>query len=199
LLNFQTGQSFKIQETGSAAADLQRAYQPIFGWFAQHDPAALRQLDADDGADAGQVSLFLRSAPWQRGDPARGENIFRERGCQTCHASATPIGPDLAGAAGRLSRTDLFNAIIFPSRDVAGPYRTTTFRMHNGESFTGIVVFESADGVIVQTGAESTVRLAEQDIASRQPSSLSLMPSGLLTGLQPQGLADLYAYLATLR
>jgi putative heme-binding domain-containing protein len=198
LLSFQTGQPFKIQEAGTNPADLQRAYQPVFNWFAQKDSTLLRQLDADDAQDAGRWSLLLKGAPWDRGDRTRGEMIFQERGCQTCHASATPIGPDLAGVAGRLSRADLFDAIIFPSRDVAGPYRTTTFRMRDGQSYTGIVVFESADGVIVQTGTDSTVRLPESDIASRQPSTVSLMPSGLLTGLQPQGLADLYSYLALL-
>ena len=136
---------------------------------------------------------------WDRGDSARGQIIFRERGCETCHASATPLGPDLAGVTSRLSVNDLFNAIIFPSRDIAGPYRTTTFRTRDGQSYTGIPVFESADGVIVQTGAESTVRLAEEDILSRQASNISLMPSGLLTGLQPPALADLYSYLTTLR
>jgi putative heme-binding domain-containing protein len=199
LFNFEMGESFKVQEASGAAADLKRVYQPIFSWCAQNYPMALRQMDGNDNEDPGKWSVLLRSVAVERGDPLRGESIFNERGCQTCHASATPIGPDLAGVAERLSVTDLFNAIIFPSRDVAAPYRTTTFRTRDGQSYTGIVVFESADGVIVQTGAESTVRLPESNIVSRQPSNLSLMPSGLLTGLKPQSLADLYSYLATLR
>ena len=195
LLNFETGQSLKVLETSSAGADLKRAYQPVFSWFAQHNPAAFRQMDAEDGEDPGKWNLLLRSVAWDRGDAARGEEIFRERGCLTCHASATPIGPDLSGVADRLSVSDLFSAIIFPSRDVAGPYRTTSFRTRDGQTYAGIVVFESADGVIVQTGAETTVRLPEHDIVSRQPSNLSLMPSGLLNGLKAPDLADLYTYL----
>jgi len=61
------------------------------------------------------------------------------------------------------------------------------------------VVFESADGVILQAGAATTVRLADSEIVSRKPSPLSLMPNGLLGGLNPHGLADLYAYLKTIR
>jgi putative heme-binding domain-containing protein len=75
----------------------------------------------------------------------------------------------------------------------------TTYQMRDGQSYNGLLAFESADGVLIQTGVASTVRLSESDIVSRQPSSLSFMPSGLLNGLQPQGFADLYAYLKTLQ
>jgi len=199
LLNFQTGEKFKIQEPSGAAVDLSQVYQPIFTWCAQKQPVLLRQLDADDAEDPGKWNMVLRSIPTTKGDPQRGEVLFRERACQACHASATPVGPDLGGVADRLSVNDLFKSIIFPSRDVAAPYRTTTFRTRDGQNYTGIVVFESADGVIVQTGIETTVRLSEAEILSRQPSNVSLMPSGLLNGLKPQNLADLYSYLATLR
>ena len=61
------------------------------------------------------------------------------------------------------------------------------------------MAFESADGVIIHTGMGSTMRLAEADIVSRQPSTLSFMPSGLLAGINSQGLADLHAYLKSLQ
>jgi putative heme-binding domain-containing protein len=105
----------------------------------------------------------------------------------------------LSGITFRFSPTDLFQAIVFPSRDVAPLYRMTTFQTRDGQTHTGLVAFESADGVILQTGATTTVRLSDGDIVSRTPSNLSLMPNGLLTGLKPQALADLYAYLKTMR
>jgi putative heme-binding domain-containing protein len=121
------------------------------------------------------------------------------RGCANCHSGSRLIGPDLAGAAQRFSPADLFNAIVFPSRDVAPPYRMTTYTLRDGQSYTGLVAFDSADGVILHTGLGSTVRLAEGDIVSRQPGAISFMPSGLLAGINSQGLADLYAYLKTLQ
>src|SRR5205814_5451027 len=133
LLNLETGQKFRIQESGTDSTALKRAYASIFDWFGQHQPMVLRQLDLDDGQDPARWNSVLRSVKWDRGDSARGQIIFRERGCETCHASATPLGPDLAGVTSRLSVDDLFNAIIFPSRDIAGPYRTTTFRTRDGQ------------------------------------------------------------------
>ena len=91
------------------------------------------------------------------------------------------------------------NAIVFPSRDVAPPYRTTTFRLRNGEVYTGMVAFESADGWILQTGAGTSVRINSADVLSRIPSNVSIMPSGLLNGLSSRELADLYAYMRTLQ
>ena len=43
------------------------------------------------------------------------------------------------------------------------------------------------------------MRLATSDIAAMKPSLRSLMPDGLLTGLKPAEIADLYAYLRTLK
>ena len=73
------------------------------------------------------------------------------------------------------------------------------FRTRDGPTYTGMVAFESADGVILQLSATATIRLAESDILSRQPSSVSLMPAGLLNGMTPSQFADLYAFLKTLR
>ncbi len=61
-----------------------------------------------------------------------------------------------------------------------------------------MVVFESADGVIIQTDATTTLRIGTEDIASRKQSMRSLMPEGLLKDLKPEDLGDLYAYLKSL-
>jgi len=198
LLNSETGQSFKNQEQAADPASLKRAYQPIFDWFGQQYPSLVPQWVGDEQEDPARWNALLKSVRWDKGDSVRGGTIFTERGCQICHSSAAALGPDLGGITGRLSISDLFDNIIYPSRQVAPAYQTTTFQTRSGQSFTGIVVFESAEGVILQTGATTTVRLAEGNITSRQPSNLSLMPSGLLAGLKASDLADLYSYLKLL-
>jgi len=82
------------------------------------------------------------------------------------------------------------------SKELCGLSRWRELR--NGEAYTGIVAFESADGWIVQTGAGITARVNSTDVISHQPSNVSVMPSGLLNGLSAQELADLYAYLQSL-
>ncbi len=196
LLTRLTGQKFAVPEP---AADLAKAYRPVFDWFAVKYPAVVAQLDAADQDSPARWAQLYKNTPWTRGNATRGEQIFAERGCAVCHSGSKLIGPDLAGAAQRFSPEDLFNAIVFPSRDVAPAYRMTTFQLRNGEAYSGIVAFESADGVMIHTGLGTTLRLNDADIASRQPSALSFMPAGLLGGAAPQDLADLYAYLKTLQ
>jgi putative heme-binding domain-containing protein len=105
----------------------------------------------------------------------------------------------LTGVAARFSRADLFTAIIDPSRDVAPPYRVTALEMKDGKTHTGIVAYESAETVILQTGAATTIRVDTKQIDVRRPSNKSLMPDGLLKDLKSADLADLYSYLQSLR
>jgi putative membrane-bound dehydrogenase-like protein len=191
---------FNIEEPMNAdAVALRRAYQPIFEFVGGKYPGVLRLMNAEDNDDPIRWNAVLKQVPWTRGNAERGADIYAQRACASCHGGNNAIGPDLAGAAQRMSPEDLMNAIVFPSRDIAPPYRTTTFRLRNGETYAGIVAFESADGWIVQTGAGTTARIDSANVVSRQPSSVSVMPSGLLSGLNAQGLADLQAYLRTLQ
>jgi putative heme-binding domain-containing protein len=199
LLNRQSGQSFVVTEKGDDPVALKRVYQPVLAWFDTRYPkwAAAAQGDADE--DPAVWTKLLQTVPWDKGDAGRGETLFRVRACATCHTGTTRLGPDLTAVTNRFSRADLFDAIIYPSRDVAPPYRVTRIETRAGQVYYGIVAFFSADGVILQTGAATTVRLATPEIASQSGTMRSLMPNGLLKGLKPEDLADLYCYLQTLK
>jgi putative membrane-bound dehydrogenase-like protein len=183
-----------IKEESNEAQAIKRAYQPVFDEFLAKNPGLKAELEGG-GEDP---ATLIKSVPWEKGDAARGEAVFRARGCQTCHAVQGALGPNLAGAASRFSREDLFEAIVNPSKDVAPLYRTTAFQLKDGQVHTGIIAFESADGYIVLTGATTTVRISTPDIAAMKPSASSLMPEGLLKELAPLDLADLYSHLRSL-
>ncbi len=199
LLARQTGQPFVFKEDADDPAALKRIYDPVFAWFEKEHPKLAAAAQGDGEEDPAAWTKLLQTVPWDKGDAGRGEALFRARGCVTCHTGTTRLGPDLTGVTSRFSRGDLFDAIIYPSRDVAPPYRVTRIETRAGQTYFGIVAFESADGVILQTGAATTMRVATPDIASRSASTRSLMPNGLLKGLKPDDLADLYRYLQTLK
>lgn len=194
----QSGRNLVAEEKATDAAGLKQAYQPVFDWFAQQHGELAKALAPEGDLDPAELAKTLKAVPWAKGVAARGEKLFRERACQTCHAAANALGPDLNGVTSRFSVEDLFSAIALPSRDVAPQFRATEFVTRDDQTYTGLVVFTSADGVIVQTGATSTIRLAASDIVSQRPSNFSLMPNGLLAGLKPEDLADLHAYLKSL-
>jgi putative membrane-bound dehydrogenase-like protein len=191
-----SGEHFAIDET--PPIELTAAYAPIFAWIRRCYPQAARRNLA--GADADAWASRLARINWAAGDRARGRAVFEKQACHRCHAAGTRatnprLGPDLAGAANRMSREDLFAAIIYPSRDVSPAYRTTSIVTRAGRVYQGIVVYESPDGTLLQTSPDVTVRITGQELLSMEPGDRSLMPDGLLNDLSDGALADLYAYL----
>jgi putative heme-binding domain-containing protein len=157
------------------------------------------RLGIEGEEDPAAFAARLGAVPWDKGDPARGEQLAAQRGCVQCHRGERTLGPALNGSAARMSREDLFTAIAYPSRDISPVYRPTVVETKRGEAFTGTVAYTGPDVLILQTGPATTVRLDTAAIASRRPGETSLMPMGLLEGLGPQELADLYGYLRTLK
>ncbi len=62
----------------------------------------------------------------------------------------------------------------------------------------GMKVYDSADGVTLQTADGTLVRINQDDIEQKGFATESLMPVGLLDGMTPQQLADLYLYMQSL-
>ena len=90
--------------------------------------------------------------------------------------------------------------VIFdPNKEVSPLYQTQAVVTRGGLVHYGLLVYESPESTLVQTGPDTTVRVAGDDLESMQPSRVSLMPAGLLNDLTDRELADLYAYLRTLR
>jgi putative heme-binding domain-containing protein len=166
------------------------------------EDTALLAESAIPPVSSGNVTEFtapLKDVAWDQGDVTRGEKIFNERACATCHAGTSPLGPELSGPVSRLSASDLMTDIQFPNRNVAEAFRATVFTLKDGTQRSGFIVFNSADGVMLQTGPGITERIGEENISAREASPVSLMPPALLSGLKPAELADLYAYLRTLK
>ena len=181
----------RITGEGGVGAD-ERAWA---AWLTRHRPDLAARLGGPDGVDRAAWGRRLAGLDWSAGDAARGRGVFTRAGCAACHSGGQALGPDLSGAAGRFSRDDLFTAILQPSRDVPPRYRATLIATSDGQVYQGMIVYESADGLILQTGAATTARVAGSQVTARRPSPTSLMPVGLLDKLSDREIADLYAYL----
>lgn len=196
LLSHWTGQSPAIDE--SKAKDLQAAYAPWFAWFAQRYPRHAERLGAASGGDARAWRARLAKIDWQAGDAVRGRKAFELRSCHRCHQASGHLGPELKGAAARMSRDDLLLAIIDPNQQVSPTYQTTLVTTGSGQVYHGLVVYESPEGVLLQTGPDTTLRIADEQRITLAPSKQSLMPTGLLDQSSDGEIADLLAYLRTL-
>ena len=128
-------------------------------------------------------------------DASAGKVLFTKH-CASCHklfGQGGEIGPDLTGA-GRHDLDYLLGNIVDPSAVVTKDFQMTAFTLADGRTVNGIATVETDRIVTVQTATEK-VTLAKADIENRKPSTLSLMPDGLLQPLTPKETRDLFKYL----
>jgi putative heme-binding domain-containing protein len=197
LLERNTGEKFAFVFGNAGYKPQPEAVEKWTEWVTEKYPdEAGRQLGLG-GADLAGLKNRLAKVAWDKGDIERGKKLYTARGCAQCHGAGSGLGPDLAGVTGRFSRDDLFVAIALPNRDVSPRYQTTLIETKEGKVYTGMIVYEAADGLLLRNGVNQTFRIETRDIESRRSLATSLMPEGLLKDLGDGDLADLYAYLAT--
>ncbi|MCA9048369.1 MAG: HEAT repeat domain-containing protein, partial [Planctomycetaceae bacterium] len=152
-----------------------------------------------EGGDAAQhVLSALSKVAWSDGNAESGRLLFSKFACTRCHSGRTALGPDLHGVTKRFSQRDLFIAIVDPNRDVSARYQTTSVETKAGKVYSGLVVYESVDGILIRDADHKTFRIESSEIESITRRRASLMPNGLLRNVSRQDLADLNAYLQTL-
>ncbi|HTM52730.1 MAG TPA: c-type cytochrome [Pirellulales bacterium] len=194
LLNFWTEENSDVDLDPDPA----KVYVPWFQLFDDYYPAHARRLKQSAGSDAAGWRKRLGTVNWDTGDPAHGRALYERQACHRCHQVEGHLGPELKGAIARLTRDDLFTAIIDPNLEVSPTYQTTVIATDSGQVYHGLVVYESPEGTLLQTGPDTTVRITDVEKSSMRPSTQSLMPSGLLDTFSDQDLADLYAHLKSL-
>jgi putative heme-binding domain-containing protein len=131
---------------------------------------------------------------------ARGRQAYVDAQCQSCHRFANDggiIGPELTGAGSKYSARDVLESIIEPSKIVSDQYQNHTAILKDGDSFTGRLVSESQDEIVLETDRLSGTKetIARIRIEQFRPSQLSPMPEGLVDVLSKEEILDLVAYL----
>jgi putative heme-binding domain-containing protein len=139
-------------------------------------------------------TAMLQQASLIKGDSENGKILYQEK-CALCHGGQSSLGPSLSGVAKRFSREDLSKAIFEPSRDISERYRAIRVLTIDDEIYTGMIVYNAADGTTLQTATGTIVRINQDNIQDKGYSTESLMPSGLLDDKSPQDVANLFAYL----
>ena len=139
------------------------------------------------------------------GDASRGRELFVKgavANCKSCHpleAGVPRVGPDLAEAGKGLNRRQLLESILFPSHKVDEKYRTHVVETTDGRLLTGIIVQHDNDGIVLASGAEPAVALRNEEVEELQRIEKSLMPDGLARDMTAEQLADLLAWLTSIK
>lgn len=131
----------------------------------------------------------------------QGKAMFSSVLCINCHhfgGQGGNTGPDLTGSGNRYTIRDLTENITDPSKVVSDQYPSEIITLKNGQTFVGRVVVEENNTLFVMPSAfapNTLIPVADADITDRKTNPVSMMPAGLLNGLNPDELLDLYAYI----
>lgn len=166
--------------------------------------ALARSIDAQDEAktlspdELKSLLAFIQ----QKGDPARGELIYRrqELGCVSCHAIGGvggKVGPDLTSIGASAPPDYMVESMLFPNRKVKEGYHALILETADEEEYSGVLVRETTEEVIIRDATNREVSVPKNKIAKRRVGG-SIMPAGLIDALAEQEQADLYRFLLEL-
>jgi cytochrome c len=136
-----------------------------------------------------------------QGNAARGEEVFTIN-CQQCHVVSgvgTDFGPDQSDVGNRLTRRQLYQAILDPSGDIAQEFTTHQLELADGRMLTGFIIAESHGKISLKIEGGIIEEIDARDILDRQKQALSAMPSDIYQIITTNELADLINYLGTLK
>ena len=129
-----------------------------------------------------------------------GMRTFAAARCVICHRfgeDGGSTGPDLTQAGGRFQLKDLVEALVEPSKVVSDQYKASLIQTANGKVFSGRIVSEFPDRIVVVTDPEDATKFVEIERAEIEEileAKQSLMPAGLLDQLSEEEVLDLLAY-----
>ena len=147
---------------------------------------------------------FLKMADLaeSKGDPARGETVYRrpELGCVACHAIGGvggQVGPDLTSIGASAPTDYLVESLIAPNAKIKEGYHSVILETNDGEEYSGILQSENGDEYFLRNAVNQIVSVPKQDV-SEKTMGASMMPAGLLEVLSDQDKHDLLSFLSKL-
>jgi putative heme-binding domain-containing protein len=167
-------------------------------------PIALPKADPKNPDQIGNMTYeaAAKRGLAAKGDARKGEQLFKAQSCVACHTTAdgqTPKGPHLVEIGKRYKADELAESILRPSAKLAQGYETYRFVTADGRVFQGFVVGERADATVIRESTGVQRELKKDEIETRVMQKQSAMPDGLAANMTPEQLADLIAYLQSLK
>ncbi len=192
-------------------ADVARALMQAMFSAGRTDPVLLAALNQSLGTSLDPPPYSqtfvkeLLAESRRRGNPGRGELLFRSLACVACHqvsGSGGNVGPDLTAVGSTLSADRIAEELIWPNRQVKEGYSQIQVITNDGKVYVGyerpLDAPDAPDTIVMEDLASRqrlTFRHEQIDELHRNGSP---MPSGLTSGLSRNQLLDLIQYLSRL-
>ncbi|MEZ6129958.1 MAG: PA14 domain-containing protein [Planctomycetaceae bacterium] len=132
-----------------------------------------------------------------------GEKLFTVASCIGCHkmnGKGANVGPDLTQLPPEYQPVDVLQHMLEPSKKIDKKYQAYTFVMTSGKVLVGQIVKEDGNNLHVldnPTAPDKLRILNKDDIDEQEPSTVSIMPQGVLNKLTQEEILDLLAYVVS--
>ena len=139
------------------------------------------------------------------GDAIRGRERFldgQSMQCSLCHrvqGSGQSVGPDMDGIGKKRSRQELLDSILEPSKVIDPKYSTHLVLTLDGQVVNGLMVRDAEAEIVIRSADGKNHHILKDEIESQRLQSESLMPKELAAAMTAQELADLLAFLESLK
>lgn len=136
------------------------------------------------------------------GDAAAGEKVFRNAAganCIKCHQLGNEggiVGPPLTVVGQKLNKSQLYEAIFYPSAAIEMGYETWVVKTRSGEVLSGRKVEDTDDHVTILDADGKYHDVPVDQVQKKVKQNISLMPEGLTAAMTRQELVDLVEFLA---
>jgi putative membrane-bound dehydrogenase-like protein len=154
------------------------------------------EVDSDRARMVAEYQSVLELA----GNATHGWAVF-QKVCSICHRVGTlgySVAPDLASVQNK-SAADLLIAILDPNREAQPNYNTYVVVTESGRIHSGIIVAETANSITLRRAEAKEEVILRTNIEEMVSSGVSLMPEGLEKDLSAQDLADVIAFVKSIK
>jgi putative membrane-bound dehydrogenase-like protein len=169
----------------------------INGLITRHFPGMASAAGPVDG-ELRRLSVTLKAGG--RGNLERGKELFAGR-CGACHRlfdQGRDIGPDLTSYQ-RADLQSLLLAILAPGAEIREGYETATVYLEDQSIVAGLLRRQNPKIVEVMDLTGNRRIIPRDEVRRLEIVPSSLMPAGLLDGLDDRELRDLFAFLTQVR
>lgn len=135
-----------------------------------------------------------------KGDITKGQAVFKKI-CSACHRVGNigqQVAPDLASVKNK-SDADLLVSILDPNREAQPNFNVYTVVTNQGRVYNGIIATESSGSITLRRAEGKQDVILRSNIDQLISTGLSLMPVGLEKDLTRQNIADVIAFVKSIK
>lgn len=126
----------------------------------------------------------------------RGRAVIKRAKCLDCHkfgSEGQGVGPDLTTVNSRFRPAEILESIVDPSKVISDQYKSVAVATTDGRVLNGMPIVSDGKNLVLLLSDGTKATIPTADIDAKKPSTVSVMPPGLLNALGLGEIADLLA------